>query len=203
MKTYKLLIIIFGLVPFAICAESPVNEDPIKKAIIAFQAKGEMSELDHALALFNTRIKEMNSRQKAEAYISLASELATIFDPSFDTNPPKIFMNISPGIGYDSGISPLDVADPKIRADYERKIAGNKTNAKNARVQTTVRKELDKIARACALMLNSNELSFDEQQRITAAIANGSLPARFKVNASSKEEANKTRHPTGGATVPK
>lgn len=202
MKTHNLIIFILALVPFLICAERPMNEDPIKKSIVDFKAKGEMQDLDRALALLNTKIEKMHSRQKAEAYVSFASELSTIFDPSFDANPPKIFMNISPGIGYDSGISPSDVADPKVRADYEQKIEENKTNAKNARIQSAVRKELDKIAIKCAIILDTNELSLDEKQKIKLAISNGSLPDRFKVNAT-KQEANKTRHPTEGAVVPK
>lgn len=190
MKTYKFVILIFAFVPFLICAENPMNEDPIKKAIVAFKAKGEMRDLDLALTLLNAKIQKMNSTQKAEAYISFASELTTIFDPSFDSNPPKIFMNISPGIGYDSGISPSDVADPKIRANYELKIEENKTNAKNARIQTAVRKELDKLASSCAIILESNELSLDEKQKFNSAISNGLFPERFKVKAS-KQEANR------------
>ena len=185
------LIIFLSLASFSTGAENSERDDTMNKAIVAFHAQGKATDLDHALLLLNTKIKEMTLGQKAEAYISFASELMIIFDSGFDMKPPEIFMNISPGIGYDSGTSPSAIADPKIRADYERKIAENKTNAKNARVQTTVRKELDKVARACALMLNSNELSFDEQQRITAAISNGSLPARFKVNALSKEETDR------------
>ena len=191
------LIIFLSLASFSTGAENSERDDTMNKAIVAFHAQGKATDLDHALLLLNTKIKEMTLGQKAEAYISFASELMIIFDSGFDMKPPEIFMNISPGIGYDSGTSPSAIADPKIRADYERKIADNQKNIKDARVQIMVRKELEKIASACALMLNSNELSLEEQKKITDMISNGKLHKRFKATALSRLEPNKTQNQAG------
>lgn len=203
MITNKFIIILFSLASFSIGAETSESKDPINKAIIAFQNEGKLPDLDRAIVLLDMRVKELNSIQKAEVYVSFSSEISSIFDPNFDINPPKVYLNIDPGMGYDSGVNPSGIPDTEIRKNYEQKIEENKKNIMHAAVQTAVREELEKITLACAYLLNSDQLSLTEKKKIITAITHSKLPDRFKVTALSRQEANKTQIQTGEASKPK
>jgi len=71
--------------------------------------------------------------QKANLWLGTWAQFATSMDPTFDaTEVPMI--NIEPPVGsmVPSGASPEDVKDPKLRAEYERRLADNQ--ARSARI---------------------------------------------------------------------
>jgi hypothetical protein len=203
MKLKSLLITMFLSNLHLFGVEPPLDKEQITTALSTFQKQGDAKDLNRAIELLDIQNKGMTTSQRVDTFISFAEKLTLIYDPEFDINPPQIFLNVSPGVGYESGISPADVADKKVRADYERRLSQNIANAKAVRIQTAIRQGLDKLAHLCGVALDSREMSSPDKQKAALAINRSSLPKRFKEYPVLQEAANKALHPTGGAAVPK
>ena len=78
--------------------------------------------------------------------IALLKRLTAYYDAAYDVNPPPpIQSHVMPPMGYDTGVSPAVVTDPKLREDYARRIAENKRNSQSHQIQTAIRQLMSKV----------------------------------------------------------
>lgn len=179
--THKSIYIFYLLAGCGLLASDlPVNKDPMTVAIATFQQAGDLEMLERAVKMLDENTFKLNESEKAEAYLSFVARVTTIFDANYDVNPPKVFLNLSPGPGYESGIRPSDVKDPIVRADYQQRLLTNDANAKRVRVQNALRKCIDIVASRLATVLQSRKLTIAERNRLMTKISDRKLPNRFK-----------------------
>jgi hypothetical protein len=84
--------------------------------------------------------------QKANLWLDTWRQFATKMDPTFDaTEVPMINIDPPAGSGVPSGSSPEAVKDPKLRAEYERRLAANQAKTTRITEQQYLRMNADQF----------------------------------------------------------
>src|ERR1043166_8453157 len=102
-----------------------------------------------AKAIATVERQEAKTIEDATALrVALLQKLAPYYDPAYDTNPPPaVKFSVMPPPGYDSGVAPEHVTDPKERAEYEKRIQENRAKSQRHRTQTAIRQLMSRMVR--------------------------------------------------------
>jgi len=92
------------------------------------------------------RQKTSGTAEMLAVRAAMLRRLASYYDPTYDVNPPPpVQSHVMPPMGYDTGVPPELVSDPKQREDYARRIEENRTNSQRHKTQTAIRQLMTKV----------------------------------------------------------
>ncbi len=198
MKPSLFIISSFLIATHVTGSESQESIDPIKTGLLKLQQTGESEALKPAITSFKEKLSKLSPQKKLEAYLDFINQIMVVYDPNFDVKPPAVFLNLSPGPGYDSGISPEAITDKKTREAYERALAENAKNNKITSIQRAARNALDGLGSGYAAALKSPELSDQDRANAIEKIKTSNLPDLLKARIIPQDSTKKTILTTGG-----
>jgi hypothetical protein len=108
---------------------------------ISMLSRASFSDLDTSFSDLDTSDIGKLRGKLATGLFQFRMSLNKAFDEKHDFSEP-IYANMAPDITLKAGISPKDVKDPKIRKDYEERLAKNSQLAKERHVQIIVKQTL-------------------------------------------------------------
>ena len=139
-------------------SDSRNNFSEARKLVRDFETENEPERLREASsALINVRLEreyDSNERHQLRSeclylWLTILNMIDVRIDPSFDPAdvPPK---NIEPPSSDDEafrpGVEPAKIADPKIRADYEKAVDENRSKQINYRIQVKLRRLDERVS---------------------------------------------------------
>jgi hypothetical protein len=148
----------------------------------------------HALAAIRSAIDELaqfdnrsetkascilSRRRAIEAWAGVVSALQSAKDPTFDPNDitqrPSSTVDV-PGHGYPSGTDPADIADPKLRAEYEQLVAANTAKTRRVNYQAELRNLYrEAMARTSVALHNVNSTCPNDEQALRGILHRSGL----------------------------
>ena len=166
----NIIIITISLTFSVICikAQNEVNLSEKAKIQTNLFLKGkEPQALEMAIDLVNSQPSH-DVEETLTKNIRFFESIVSVYEIDFEEEKlPPVKANLSPGPGYDSGISPKDVSDPLLRADYEKRILENHENAKRKKIQLIISKLVDNIV---SLTILSKQDNLSEAKKLIESI---------------------------------
>lgn len=145
MKTFHALLVF-------ICAATTQGQE-VKELSAELRPLIEKLKIKQDYTSFNDllikthQLQQRTLEEKFAQCFALLRELDPLIDPGYDVeNPPAIYVHVLPPQGYDSGISPDRVKDPKERADYAKRIEDNAKLAGKHAIQKGIRDRIGLLA---------------------------------------------------------
>jgi len=118
-------------------------KDAASKAISEFEMTGDASPISRTIWKL--------TGQPSGAVLSVCPDILNALyeaaDPAFDVDRAP-FKNISPGGRYPAGIDPEAIKEPKLKADYQERLAINREDAEYYRQQYAISRAIDEVARS-------------------------------------------------------
>jgi hypothetical protein len=118
-------------------AQQTVQQYDASKDPLLLRKAGELLEQVDLFAPPSAEQRADARRQTLEAWLSVLARIDAAHDPKFDPDDPpaaRVAPPTPPGHRpYATGIDPQQIADPQVRADYERARAENEQKAERAR----------------------------------------------------------------------
>jgi cell division protein FtsB len=137
------------------------------------------------LAQFDNRSETRAScivsrRRTMEAWASVLIALQAAKDPTFDPNDdaqrPSWTIDVPGRGGYPSGTDPNDIADPKLRAEYEQLVAANTAKTRRVNYQAELRNLYrEAMARTSVALHNVNSTCPDDEQALRSILHHSGL----------------------------
>ena len=92
------------------------------------------------------RQKASGAAEMIAVRVAMLRRLDPYYDSTYDVNsPPSVQSHVMPPMGYETGVPPELVSDPKQREDYARRIEENRTNSQRHKTQTAIRQLMSKV----------------------------------------------------------
>jgi hypothetical protein len=104
----------------------PFTKTEVLSKIAQVRDKVESSPIESLIAM-DEATYEFSEADRIEVEFALLEAALKREDKTFDPKKVKVYINLAPPPGYDSGISPSHIKDPHERAAYEKRIRENQT----------------------------------------------------------------------------
>lgn len=176
-------------------ADLPTLPKQVNEAYMSYKQTSDPDLLSKAIASID-RQPVSGASDMITLRAALLKKIASEYDPTYDSNPPPpVQANVMPPVGYDSGVSPMNVSDPIARAEYEKRIAENAANARQHKIQTSIRRLMDSIV-MLTMKHGNNDLTLAKNRFNSLELPNSIVDALNKSAIKTKETANHVVQPT-------
>ena len=146
-------------------------KDSASKAISEFKMTGDVSPVTRTI----DRLTGKSSGDVLSVCPDILNALYEAADPTFDVDrAPSPLTNISPGGPYPSGIDPEAIKDPKLKAEYQKRLADNREYGEHYRQQDAISRAIDRVAQSLRQSFGEVEVT-----EVTSLLVSSGMKASY------------------------